>query len=230
MSLEYTDLNSIEVDGQPLLLGEAGGGLAVHLVPTADGSPDARAAIPTTWLDRASRGYVESIANYAPQLLLEPCWSPRTLCGIGWQSMAAGEGGPLRASQEPALAPTCRRCLTSLDRRFPDPTPDDRIDIVAVLIAQAVEEHGSAEVLGVPGDQLKPLRAAARRELRRRLGYDGKTYVHGDYLLVTCDEATEQVRLAIAQETVKSMPLGIPDGRPRDESGWRLRWDTWSAL
>lgn len=230
MSLEYTDLNSIVVDGQALLLGQAGGGLAVRLVPTSVRAPEARAAVPPTWLDRASRGYVESIANYAPELLLEPCWSPRTLCGIEWQSMAAGEGGPLRVSQEPSLAPTCRRCLTSLDRRFPDPTPDDRIALLAVLIAQAVEEHGSAEVIGVPGDQLKPLRAAARRELRRRLGHDGKTYAHADFLLVTCDEATEEVRLATAQEMIRSMPLGIPDGRPRDESGWRLRWDTWSTM
>lgn len=229
MSLGYADLNAIEIDGRPLLLGQSGGGLAVHLVPNADGSPEARAAVPPTWLDRASRGYVESIADYSPSRLLEPCWSPRTLCGIEWQGMAAGEGGPLRASQESALAPTCRRCLTSLDRRFPDPTPDDRIGVLAVLIAQAVEEHGSAEVVGVPGDQLKPLRAAARRELRRRLGYDGKTYVHGDFLLVTCDESTEQARLDMAEETIKSMPLGIPDGQPRDDSGWRLRWDTWST-
>lgn len=229
MSIEYADLNSIMVDGQPLLLSEAGRGLAVHLVASASGSPDARAAIPATWLDHASRGYVGSIANYAPALLLEACWSPRTLCGIGWQSMAAGEGGPLRASQESALAPTCRRCLASLDRRFPDPAPDDRIALLAVLIAQAVEEHGSAEVVGVPGDQLKQLRAAARRELRRRLGYDGKTYVNGDFLLVTCDEATEAVRALTARETIRSMPLGIPEGQPRDGSGWRLRWDTWST-
>jgi len=55
------------------------------------------------------------------------------------------------------------------------------------------------------------------------------TLLVGDFLLVTCDEATEQARLDMAQETVKSMPLGIPDGRPRDDSGWRLRWDTWSS-
>jgi len=228
VSPEHADLNSVVIDGQPLLLGQAGGH-AVHLVPEAIGRPDALAAIPATWLDPATRSYVESIANYAPALLLEPCWSPRTLCGIEWHGMAAGEGGPLQASQEPALAPTCRRCLTSLDRRFPAPTPDDRIGLLAVLIAQAVEEHGSAEVVGVPGDQLKALRAATRRELRRRLGYDGKTYVHGDFLLVTCDEATEAVRAVTAQETIQSMPLGIPDGQPRDDSGWRLRWHTWST-
>ncbi len=229
MSVESADLNAIEIGGQSLLLGEAGGGLAVHLVPAANGSPEARAAVPATWLDPAGRGYVESITNYSRALLLKACWSPRTLCGIEWQGMAAGEGGPLWASQESALAPTCRRCLTSLDRRFPDPTPDDRIGLLAVLIAQAVEEHGSAEVIGVPGDQLKPLRVAARQELRRRLGHDGKTYSHADFLLVTCDEATEQARLDMAAEAIKSMPLGIPDGRPQDDSGWRLRWDTWST-
>lgn len=221
------DLNVIVVDGQPLMLGETAGGRAVHLVPSSDGSPDAQPAIPASWLNSASREYVESIANYSSERLLEPAWSTRTMCGIEWDAMAAGDAGVLRSWQEPALAPTCRRCLASLDRRFPEPTPDDRIGLLAVLIAQAVEEHGSAEVLGVPGDQLKSLRSAARRELRRLLGYDGKTYVHGDFLLVTCDEATEEARISSAQEAIGSMPAGFPDDEPRDDSGWRLRWDTW---
>lgn len=229
MSPEHADLNSIVVEGEQLLLGQTDSGLAVHLITTSVGWADARAAIPATWLDRSTRDYVESIANYSQALLVEPGWSLRTLCGIEWRGMAAGDGGPLRAWQESAFAPTCRRCLTSLDRRFPDPTPDDRIALLAALIAQAVEEYGSAEVVGVPGDQLKPLRAAARRELRRRLGYDGKTYVNNDFLLVTCDEATEQARLAMAQEAVKSMQLGIPSGQSHDESGWRFRWHTWSS-
>lgn len=224
-----TGLNSIVVDGQPMLLGETAGGRAVHLVPRAADSSEARPAIPSVWLDSSGRDYAESIVNYSPARLLDPAWSIRTMCGIVWEAMAAGDAGLLRSWQEPALAPTCRRCLASLDRRFPEPTPDDRIGLLATLIAQAVEEHGSAEVLGVPGDQLKALRSAARRELRRRLGYDGKTYVHGDLLLVTCDEATEQARLAAAKEAVRAMPLGIPDDRSRDDSGWRLRWDTWSA-
>lgn len=222
------DLNVIAVEGQALLLGQTTGGRAIHLIPSAIGSPDARPAIPPAWLNRSGRDYAESVANYASVRLLEPAWSNRTICGIEWETMAAGERGPLRSWQEPALAPTCRRCLASLDRQFPDPTPDDRIGLLAVLIAQAVEEHGSAEVLGVPGDQLKALRSAARRELRRRLGFDGKTYVHGDFLLVTCDEATERARLDMAAEVIRSIPLGIPDGRPRDASSWRLRWDAWS--
>lgn len=143
--------------------------------------------------------------------------------------MAAGDAGVLRSWQEPALAPTCRRCLASLDRRFPEPAPDDRIGVLAVLIAQAVEEHGSAEVTGVPGDQLKAVRSAARRELRRRLGYDGKTFVHGDFLLVTCDEATEDARLATAREAIRSAPAGFAGDLPRDGSQWRLHWDTWST-
>jgi hypothetical protein len=223
------DLNSIVIDGQPLLLAETTGGRAVHLIPGAARSSDARPAIPEAWLDRAGRDYVDSIANYSSARLLDPSWSTRTMCGIEWEAMAAGERGLLRSWQVPALAPTCGRCLASLDRQFPEPTPDDRIGLLAVLIAQAVEEHGSAEVLGVPGDQLKALRTAARRELRRRLGHDGKTFVHGDLLLITCDEATEEARLTAAKEAIKAMPLGIPDGRPRDDSSWRLRWGDWSA-
>lgn len=221
------DLNVIVVDEEPLLLAETAGGRAVHLVHSADRTGDARPAIPPAWLHSTGREYVASIADYTSARLLQPSWSGRTMCGIEWEAMTAGEGGPLRSWQEPAFAPTCRRGLASLDRRFPDPTPDDRIGLLAVVIAQAVEEHGSAEVVGVPGDQLKALRAAARRELRRRLGHDGKTYVHGDFLLVTCDEATEHARLDGAAETIRSLPLAISDGQPRDDSGWRLRWSSW---
>ncbi len=229
MSSEPADLNAIVVDGKRFLLGQAAAGLAVHIIATALGTDDARPAVPALWLDRTSRGYVDSIVGYSSAALLDRCWSSRTLCGVEWQAMAAGEAGPLRALQESELAPTCRRCLTSLDRHFPDPEPDERIGLLALLIAQAVEEHGSAEVLGVPGDQLKALRAAARRELRRRLGFEGKTYVRDDFLLVTCDEATEQVRIAKSHEMVQSMHLGITDGRPPDGSEWRLHWHTWSA-
>lgn len=229
MSTEQADLNAIVVDGQPLLLGQIAAGLAVHVIPTAVGPDDARPAVPGRWLERTSRGYVDSITDYSSAALLDPCWSSRTLCGIEWQAMAASEAGPLRASQEPGLAPTCRRCLTSLDRHFPDPTPDERIGLLALLIAQAVEENGSAEVLGVPGDQLKALRAATRRELRRRLGFDGKTYVRDDFMLVTCDEATEQVRLAKSHEIAQSMHLGTSDRPPPDASEWRLHWHAWSS-
>lgn len=229
MSSEPADLNAIVVDGRRLLLGETVGGLAVHLIAMAVGTGDARPAVPALWLERTSRGYVDSIVSYSSPLLLDRCWCSRTLCGIEWEAMAAGEAGPLRASQEPGLSPTCRRCLASLDRHFPDPTPDERIGLLALLIAQAVEDHGSAEVVGVPGDQLKALRAATRRELRRRLGFDGKTYVRDDFMLVTCDEATEQVRIAKSHEIVRSMHLGISDAPAPDTSGWRLHWHTWSA-
>lgn len=229
MSSEPADLNAIVVDGKRFLLGQAAAGLAVHIIATALGTDDARPAVPALWLDLTSRGYVDSIVGYSSAALLDRCWSSRTLCGLEWQAMAAGEAGPLRALQEPELAPTCRRCLTSLDRHFPDPTPDERIGLLAVLIVEAGEEHGSAEVLGVPGDQLKALRAATRRELRRRLGFDGKTCVHSDFLLVTCDEATEQVRLAKAQEIVQSMHLSIAERPPPDGAEWRLRWHTWST-
>ena len=36
--------------------------------------------------------------------------------------------------------------------RFPDPRADERIARLVNVIACAFEEHGSAEVLGVPGD------------------------------------------------------------------------------
>ncbi|MBI5738844.1 MAG: hypothetical protein HY997_23530 [Mycolicibacterium neoaurum] len=229
MSAVPSGLNTIVVHDEPLLLTETVGGLAVHLTHGQHEKDAGQAAIPDEWFVATRPGWESNIDDYNRELLLERRWSTRTLCGIAWQAMAAGEAGPLHPWQDIALAPTCRRCLTSLDRRFPNPRPDERIGLLAVLIAQVVEEHGSAEVLGVPGDQLKALRAAARRELRRRLGFDGKTYVHNDYMLVTCDEATEEVRLAKAHEIIQSTHQGIAERPPPDNSEWRLHWHTWST-
>lgn len=94
---------------------------------------------------------------------------------------------------------------------------DERIGLVALLSARTVEEHGSA------------LRAATRRELRRRLGFNGRTYVRDDFMLVTCDEATEQVRLATPHGIVQATHFGVAEGRPSGAFEWRLHWHTWSA-
>lgn len=222
-------LNTIVVHDEPLLLTETVGGFAVHLtygLPEADA--DGQAAIPAEWFVASRPGYTSSIDDYDRGLLVERRWSTRTLCGIAWQAMAAGEAGPLHPWQDVALTPTCRRCLTSLDRQFAAPTPNDRVGLLADLIAQAVEEHGSAEVLGVPGDQLSVLRVAIRRQLLARLGHRGRTWFVADRLLVTCDAATEQVRLAKAHEIIESMDLaGGAEAAPGDDSEWRFHWATW---
>lgn len=141
--------------------------------------------------------------------------------------MAAGEAGPLYPDQLVQLAPTCQRCLASLDRRFLAPTPHERLDLIAELAAGAVREHGSAEIVGVPGDQVAALRAEIRRVFRRRFGYPGKSWFVSDLLLVACDEVTEQIRLDRGSDVVRSLYQGAPTG-PVDDSGWRIHWHTWA--
>ena len=86
--------------------------------------------------------------------------------------------------------PTCRRCLANVDRWFPEPVPDDRIGFLAELAADAVHRYGTAEIVGVPGDQHTVLHRAVREELRRRYGYGAKTLVIDDRVVISSNDTT----------------------------------------
>lgn len=220
------DLNLVVVTGEQLLLVEsAGAGLAVHLVPAAPDA-DARPAVPAKWFRPGTPGYVAGIESYDRGELESARWSTRALCGREWMAMAAGDRGPLYRDQPAQYAPTCRRCLAIVDRRFPPPTPDGRIGLVAELAARAVEEHGSAEIIGVPGEQTTPLRAELRRLFKSRFGYAGQTVLLHDVLLVTCDQVTEQARGTHRREAAERLEQGLGAG-PVDDSGWRTYWHGW---
>lgn len=218
-------LNEIIVHEQPLLLCVTPGGTAVHLTATTDDA--GRAAVPVHWIDPVRRGYTPSVAGYDPQRLTAPVWKPNTLCGIVWQAMADTDTGALHGGHDPQHAPTCRRCLARLDSQFPQPAPDQRIGLVAALVAQAVDEHGSAEVVGVPGDQLPALRRAIQRELRGRYGAPGRTWAVNDFLVVAHDAtanspaALERQHAAVAN-LYNEIPV-VPD------TDWRIHWWTWAA-
>ena len=227
MEPRRAELNLLVVAGGKMLLVEtAGGGIAVHLAheePGADGRP----AVPAAWFRSDTSGYVAGIERYDRRDLESARWSIRTLCGREWMAMAAGEGGPLYRDQPTQYAPTCRRCLASLDRRFPVPEPHERIGLVAELVASAVEEYGEAEVIGLPGDQVTALRTEVRRLFRQRFGYPGRTWLVNDLLLVTCDQATEHVRAARRAEAARSLDQSTIAER-RDDAGWRIRWQIWA--
>lgn len=227
MEQQAWGLNAVTVGGEQLLLAEASGaGIAVHLVAD-DGDGHGRPAVPAHWFRSDMPGYVSGIARYDRGALESARWSPRTLCGREWMSMVAGDSGPLYRDQTIQLAPTCRRCLTILDRRFPPPNIDDRLGVVTELVARAVDEHGSAEIIGVPGDQVAPLRTELRRVFRKRFGHVGQTVLVNDVLLVTCDQATEQVRGARRQEAALRLD-NDSIAEPPDDSGWRIYWHTWA--
>lgn len=210
---------------QMLLVETSGAGIAVHLVAEETGA-QGRPAVPARWFRSDMPGYVAGIASYDRGALESARWSARTLCGREWMAMAAGDGGPLYRDQPIQYAPTCQRCLAILDRRFPPANPDDRIGLVVKFAARAVEEHGSAEIVGVPGDQVTPLRTEVRRVFRQRFGHVGQTVLVNDLLLVTCDQATEQVRRTRRQEAALQLDQDAIT-EPRDDSGWRIHWHTW---
>ena len=230
VNAEPNELNEICVSDRRLLIVQTGLGIATHLVSTESAIDRAQSAVPGHWLDPASTLPLPSVANYPSDELVAMCWSKRTLCGIAWHAMAiADDQSPSGASQRSLLVPTCRRCLTTIDKMFPEPTADARVELVASLIATAVEAYGSAEVLGVPGDQMKQLRVATRRELKRRLGFAGTTCIAMDRLIVTCDQATELAREVMERQAVATIRLDGRDRVPMPDPDWRIHWTAWSV-
>ena len=216
-------LNTVPALGEQLLLVEtSGAGVAVHLA--AEGTDaEVRAAVPAAWFRPDTTGYVPSIESYDRPALQATRWSPLTLCGRKWMAMAAGDGGALYRDQPSQYAPTCRRCLTIMDRRFPPSSPDDRLGSIAEMAARAVAQHGSAEIIGVPGDQLAPLRTELRRLFKNRFGHVGQTTHLNDFLLVTCDQATEAARSNARREAADRLDQA-DNAKPLDDPSSRIYW------
>ena len=199
-------LNSLNVADQLMLLTKTATGTAIHLATEATAA-DARAATPD-WVDRSRQAPADE--------LLDNRWSPVALCGRAWTVMAddfADHTGRVVARPE---APTCRQCLAVIDKAFPTPVPDSRIGVLAELAATAVNEHGTAEIVGVPGDQMNALRRAIRAELRQRFGFSTRTFTQ-DGLLVA---SSPETRHLIEQTAVRAMAdLDLDDRTKVDDSG-----------
>ena len=96
------------------------------------------------------------------------------------------------------------------------------------MIGQAVHEYGTAEVVGVPGDQLSPLRRAARNELEQRFGYSAHTYVIDDHVMISSNNTTEALHAEAARQFHQATSSD-GDTAPIDDSVWRFHWSTWST-
>ena len=216
-------LNTITIAARTMLLTQSGG-IAVHLTQPADVADDGdprshrtggRAPCHPTPKNRPSS------PRYANR------WAPRTLCGIRWTRMAGSDS--IGDSTGEDAAPTCRRCLSILDHWFPAPVTDDRIGLLAVMIGRAVHEYGTAEVVGVPGDQTAALRRAARDELKQRFGYSAKTYVIDDHIMISSNDTTEALHAEAARQFHQAISSDDGDTAPIDDSAWRFHWSTWST-
>ena len=217
-------LNTITIAAHTMLLTQTGG-IAVHLTQPADVRDDARPAIPSHWQPSSLRPDTDQPAGLAE--LREPRWAPRTLCGITWTRMAGSDS--IGDSTDEDTAPTCRRCLSILDRWFPAPVADDRIGLLAVMIGRAVHQYGTAEVVGVPGDQTAALRRAARNELKQRFGYSAKTYVIDDHVMISSNDTTEALHAEAARQFHQVISSDDGDTAPIDDTAWRFHWSTWST-
>jgi hypothetical protein len=78
-------LNQITIRDRSLLLTETGGGVAIHLTQTVNDLEHGRPAIPRQQRPNHHAAHDVSLAQHE---LSEPRWSPRTLCGIRWDTMA----------------------------------------------------------------------------------------------------------------------------------------------
>jgi hypothetical protein len=231
-------VNSLKIGNSEYLLAVAGG-WAVHLVSETAGTEDPQPAVAAEDLDPSTPGFNPAAMDYDWDALTATRWRPTTLCGRDWGIMAAGELGPIHrwssTDMKPDLAPTCRTCLRSIDRFFPPPAMDDRVRLLARLAADAVVEHGSAEIIGIPGDQLSGFRSRARQELSRR-GFHSNTLVHGDLCVVVSEEAhnaiPEEIRDQRFQEAVALLPNPLLSDSTVEEPvvhdrPWRFDWDAW---
>jgi hypothetical protein len=206
---------TISIAGAEYLLVD-GGTFTVHLAArdprTECGNPPGTATPP-----RAQRFNASELAEG---------WLPTTLCGREWLHAVT--------EADDVWAPDCRTCLRLVDRRLGSQPPDGRIPTLVQLVSSAVTEHGSAEVTGVPGDQLTAFREAVRAQLRAQ-GFRSQTFVEGDLLLVISDDARDAMsddarreHQILLTQAMHRISLG-DDVPPIDNTGWRFRWTDWAS-
>jgi hypothetical protein len=221
-------LNSIRVADRDFLLVHGSGGTA-HLaeeVPTGG-----RAAFDAEDFRGARR---RGFKGEASELRAER-WAPKALCGNEWGCMSptAETAAFFWFSVEEVAAPECKKCLRKLDALFPQPAVAPAVNLLAELAADQVIEHGSAEIYGVPADQVEALRKQAKKAVRAR-GFSSRTVQRDDLVLIYSDAAYEaiplEVRLARDRAVADAMSIVFDGGhRPQRETPWRLRWSTWDV-
>lgn len=232
MSQRLHGANAITVGDVELLLTVTSGGSAIHLTRSVGSDTVGRGAVPEFYFDPSNRGSSALKAAYDQAVLTEPRWAPATLCGREWAVMVAGEGGAWDDyDDQVALSPTCRRCLSVMDKLFPAPQPDERLALVARLVADSIGEQGHAELRGVPGDQQDAVRKTVRTLVRQRTGQNCRSYVHETMVLFVA----ETIYAEHAEENLRAAAEAIDRARtggnltPMHEPAWRVHWDTWAV-
>lgn len=163
-------LNELRIGGvRHLLVGVS----ASHLADRAGVDAAARPAL-AEWRTRTEPW----ATSYDLDELFDPIWNPRTLCGLEWIEMEPGDGPPFDRGGTSVHAPSCKNCLRIVSRHLARVIPDDRIPLIVGFVVDEVLAEAGTVVMGVPGEQLEPLRSAIRRRLKS-LGVPFRTYTLG---------------------------------------------------
>ena len=118
-----------------MLLSGTGSGTAVHLSAVVGPGEIGRDAVPEHYRRAWDGG--PSLDGYDLQELAQQQWSPVTLCGREWLGMALAEGRAIYWPDDDLVyAPTCKRCLSLMDRHFPAPAPAPHLPLVVELITE----------------------------------------------------------------------------------------------
>ena len=218
-----SDLNVIRAYGKEFLL-TVGGGEAVHLAREAGDEDERVAAAPDHYL-----GDLE--AAYDRAALEQLRWLRTALCGRRWIVMASGEDSQ---DDDAVYAPTCRRCLALMDKLFPAPALDPRFPLVVQVLTDTVAEFGTAEILGVPGDQQAALRKQVRAAVRQRTGHGLETYAHESMVIFVCQPVYDQharEHARRAAEAIDRAAASLLAGEPVTPvpSPMRLSWEAWAT-
>lgn len=203
------DLHTITIAGGECLLTWAAG-TRTHLTREASPGEERLSANPHDL--RKLRG------SYDAEALAAPRWAATTLCGRPWSRMADGD----------EASPTCRRCLSIIDKQFPQPALDPRFALVVQLLADTIVDLGLAEILHVPGDQQAAMRKEVRAAVHERTGFGLTTYVRESAVSFTCEPVYASHARENSIRVAEAMQRAL-DGGPPLETPWRLDWDTWSV-
>jgi hypothetical protein len=222
------ELNVIRIGDSEFLL-TATNGSEIHLTRKTGRDDAGRGAVPDWYFEPGSERAMQRWKDYDAAALAESLWSEVTLCGRRWIVMAGGAARHAAEVDEEIFAPSCRRCLSIMDKHFPEPEPAGGFALVVQVITDTVAEHGYAEMRNVPGDQQAILRSRVRSAIRQRTGHGIQTLVRESTVMFVCEpinrvHAEERARAAAAAmgalftgEPVAPMP-----------TPWCLSWDTWA--
>lgn len=221
--------NVVAINGMEMLLITTSGGVAVHLTAATHEPGTGREAVWDFYFDRDEPA--DTVTHYDREALTEPCWAQTTLCGRQWAVMVGGDGGAVGRHGEVAFAPTCRRCLTLIDRHFPKPSPEPRLALVAQVVADVVvDQRGFAEIHGVPGDQQEELRKTVRKLIRQRTGHQVRTHSFNGVLHIECQAIYDQRAKLYMREAADAM-AAVLEGKspPRVNRDWVVSWEAWDV-